>query len=121
MSYQIHPRGVEPVLLAGGKVIGSGHVSRERAGCSENVDNILAPAADPNTPAVPWNNRSSPLTHVNGRCCDRPTVGVRGAIAEAVLRITERRMPDFIIGGHDNPYLMRWYLVPRNRFVGGCA
>lgn len=47
MNYQIHPRGVEPVLFAGGKVIGSGHVSRERAGRSENLDNILAPAADP--------------------------------------------------------------------------
>lgn len=22
------------------------------------------------------------------------------------------RMPDFIIGGHDHPYLLRWYIVP---------
>lgn len=39
-------------------------------------------------------------------------------IAEAILRVADRRPPDFIIGGHENPYLMRWYLVPRNRFVG---
>lgn len=26
------------------------------------------------------------------------------------------REPDVIIGGHDNPYLKRWYLIPRNPF-----
>jgi hypothetical protein len=30
--------------------------------------------------------------------------------------ITANRAPDFIIGGADNPYLRRWWLVPRNRF-----
>lgn len=25
-----------------------------------------------------------------------------------------RRKPDFIIGGDNNPYLLRWYLIPRN-------
>lgn len=24
------------------------------------------------------------------------------------------RKPDFIIGGHDNPYMLRWYVIPRN-------
>lgn len=25
-----------------------------------------------------------------------------------------RRAPDFIIGGHERPYLRRWWLIPRN-------
>lgn len=28
----------------------------------------------------------------------------------------EQRQPSFIIGSADNPYLLRWYLIPRNRF-----
>jgi hypothetical protein len=27
-----------------------------------------------------------------------------------------RRDPDFIIGGRDNPYLLRWYVLPQNRW-----
>jgi hypothetical protein len=26
------------------------------------------------------------------------------------------RWPDFVIGDVDNPYLLRWYVIPRNRF-----
>lgn len=26
------------------------------------------------------------------------------------------RQPDKIIGGKDDPYLLRWYIIPRNRF-----
>jgi hypothetical protein len=26
------------------------------------------------------------------------------------------RDPDFYIGGKDNPYLLRWWIIPRNRF-----
>lgn len=26
------------------------------------------------------------------------------------------RFPDFIIGDTDNPYLLRWFLIPKNRF-----
>lgn len=26
------------------------------------------------------------------------------------------RKPDFIIGARDNPYLLRWWILPRNRF-----
>lgn len=28
-----------------------------------------------------------------------------------------KRKPDFIVGTEDNPYLLRWYLIPRNRFA----
>lgn len=31
-------------------------------------------------------------------------------------RIADRRPPDFIVGGKDDPYLMRWWVIPRNRF-----
>lgn len=27
-----------------------------------------------------------------------------------------KREPDFVIGGKDNPYLLRWWIIPRNRF-----
>lgn len=27
-----------------------------------------------------------------------------------------KRAPDVVIGGHENPYLMRWWLIPRNPF-----
>jgi len=26
------------------------------------------------------------------------------------------RAPDFVIGSRDNPYLLRWFLIPRNRW-----
>jgi hypothetical protein len=27
-----------------------------------------------------------------------------------------KRPPDFIIGGPDDPYMLRWYVIPRNRW-----
>jgi hypothetical protein len=37
-----------------------------------------------------------------------------------MLKIKERvacsRPPDVVIGGKDNPYLLRWHVIPRNRF-----
>lgn len=32
-------------------------------------------------------------------------------------RVVNSRAPDVIIGGHDSPYLLRWHLLPRNRFL----
>lgn len=29
-------------------------------------------------------------------------------------RIMDRRGPDFIVGGRDDPYLNRWFVIPRN-------
>ena len=37
-------------------------------------------------------------------------------IADWIISRVTRRPPDFIIGGHENPYLRRWWLIPRNRF-----
>lgn len=31
-------------------------------------------------------------------------------------KIATSRKPDFIIGGKDNPYMLRWWIIPRNRF-----
>lgn len=31
-------------------------------------------------------------------------------------RIADVRPPDFVIGGHDDPYLRRWWVIPRNRW-----
>ena len=36
-------------------------------------------------------------------------------IRSALLRVANRRRPDFVIGGADDPYLLRWWLIPRNR------
>lgn len=30
--------------------------------------------------------------------------------------IAYRREPDFVIGGQENPYLRRWWLIPRNKW-----
>jgi hypothetical protein len=27
-----------------------------------------------------------------------------------------KRAPDQVIGGRERPYMLRWYLIPRNRF-----
>ena len=31
-------------------------------------------------------------------------------------RTASRREPDFVIGNRNNPYLERWWIIPRNRF-----
>jgi hypothetical protein len=35
-------------------------------------------------------------------------------IAEAITRRITRRPPDFLVGGQDNPYLRRWWVILRN-------
>lgn len=37
-------------------------------------------------------------------------------LAEILIAISDCRAPDIEIGGHENPYLRRWWLIPRNRF-----
>ncbi len=52
---------------------------------------------------------------------------MKGRIVDCWRRLVERaglrliqhyiqRGPDVVIGGHDRPYLMRWFVIPRNRF-----
>jgi len=36
-------------------------------------------------------------------------------IRQAILRWALARHPDFIIGGTERPYLLRWWLIPRNK------
>ena len=31
-----------------------------------------------------------------------------------LMAVAESRPPDFVIGGMDDPYLLRWFLLPRN-------
>lgn len=38
------------------------------------------------------------------------------SIGYAIIARAIRRSPDFVIGGEDDPYLMRWWLIPRNRW-----
>lgn len=35
-------------------------------------------------------------------------------LAGALIERATRRPPDFIVGGQDRPYLLRWWLIPRN-------
>lgn len=36
-------------------------------------------------------------------------------VADALIRRVTRRAPDVVIGGHADPYLLRWWIIPRNR------
>jgi len=36
------------------------------------------------------------------------------SIANWLISRADRRLPDYVIGGEDNPYLRRWWLIPRN-------
>lgn len=38
------------------------------------------------------------------------------ALAPRLIAVAKRRPPDVVIGGYDDPYLKRWWLIPRNRF-----
>lgn len=38
-------------------------------------------------------------------------------LARRAMRVAEVRPPDHVIGGADDPYLRRWWLIPRNRFA----
>ncbi len=37
-------------------------------------------------------------------------------LGEWIISRIARRAPDAVIGGHDDPYLLRWWVIPRNRF-----
>lgn len=37
-------------------------------------------------------------------------------LINCLQRIVERRLPDIVIGGQDDPYMERWWVIPRNRF-----
>lgn len=42
---------------------------------------------------------------------------LRKLIHQRALVLTARRPPDVIIGTADNPYMHRWYVLPRNRWL----
>ena len=37
-------------------------------------------------------------------------------LAPRLISISQKRPPDIVIGGEDDPYLKRWWLIPRNRW-----
>lgn len=39
-------------------------------------------------------------------------------VAEQLIEAARRRPPNFVIGGQEDPYLLRWYLQPRREDVG---
>jgi len=42
---------------------------------------------------------------------------VRARLQAWALRLMASRPPDFVIGDHADPYLSRWFVLPRNRFA----
>ena len=36
-------------------------------------------------------------------------------LADRIIERLTRRPPDFVIGGSERPYLLRWFVLPRNR------
>lgn len=46
------------------------------------------------------------------------TAGSRSRLRRLANRLVRPfwREPDFYIGGKENPYLLRWWVIPRNRF-----
>ena len=36
------------------------------------------------------------------------------SVRQRIIDWAAARSPDFIIGGHEDPYLLRWFLIPRN-------
>jgi hypothetical protein len=38
-------------------------------------------------------------------------------LRDRLLGIMLTREPDFIVGGVDNPYLLRWWVIPRNKVL----
>jgi len=40
---------------------------------------------------------------------------VTRALGRALIRRVAKRAPDVCIGGADNPYMRRWFVIPRNR------
>lgn len=47
---------------------------------------------------------------------DRKRAAVFNAFARWVIAKAAKRDPDVLIGGRENPYLLRWWLIPRNRW-----
>lgn len=35
-------------------------------------------------------------------------------LKEMIVSKLSKRAPDFVIGGHERPYLLRWFVIPRN-------
>ena len=38
-------------------------------------------------------------------------------ISKAALQLILKRNPDFVIGPPEDPYMLRWWWIPRNRFL----
>lgn len=42
---------------------------------------------------------------------------LRQFVLNRLQKMAGRREPDFIIGGKEKPYLLRWYVIPLNRWL----
>jgi hypothetical protein len=51
------------------------------------------------------------------RCRSLPLQARKMSIVARIITRLTRRPPDFIIGDPSSPYLRRWHVIPRNRFL----
>lgn len=42
---------------------------------------------------------------------------IMNLVTNLLSKLKPNRKPDFIIGGEENPYMLRWYIIPRNRLL----
>src|SRR5690606_32105599 len=72
----------------------------------------------PRRPAAfpPRGRAIPPLTMPRRRQDVRLPNALLARFYELLLRVPTRRGPDVIIGGAHDPYLKRWWVIPRNRF-----
>ena len=42
---------------------------------------------------------------------------IKKFLTNIALKTVYKRKPDFIVGGEQNPYMLRWWLIPRNRIL----
>ncbi len=41
---------------------------------------------------------------------------IKKFLLNLALKTIYARIPDFVIGGHESPYMLRWWMIPRNKF-----
>lgn len=37
------------------------------------------------------------------------------SIKQLIINLARSRSPDVVVGGYESPYMLRWFLIPRNR------
>ena len=112
-THEIHPReGRAGPVAPVGQVMGRAASGRDaRNGeCEENAPGCQDPSRHESSA------RHTPLRGTRPRQCESQGALGSRTIGQRIVARLSRRSADFIIGGVEKPYLMRWWVIPRNRF-----